>query len=626
MPGGMATYSPAMLPAPTVSPEATLNFTQNMAPVLTLAALVQAPASPLTLPEGLQDFKSVPDVNLNDTLPDGMPSIGSGLHASGECQPCAWFWKPSGCQNGQVCNRCHLCPQGAVKARKRAKHAMMRLGLASPKPTAGQELNSKPKLSFSDYFMEGEPAHIAVSPESISISAWDLADGLEQISPAPTEKAAVETLPTTSPPPPPPTAKPTLPIAALVRPEAPVPPFSPPQEPPRTPPPMAPPTAPPVTPPTAPPSLPPGVVPAMVARGRNGAEEQLPPGLGLPPGTPSRGSVLHGAGNCQPCAWFFKPGSCQNATDCRHCHLCPEGEIKARKRQKLTMMRLGLATPAGMQHQVSFGMDDDPDTPPPEMASEQAVANLVDESDGEQGDTQQAEVASSSPASTNQDLPSRGSVLHGSGSCQPCAWFWKPSGCHNSKECRHCHLCPEGEIKARKKKKMVDMRTGAAATVTADQPRAAGGSALLPGVTPRNRTGSDSDHLSTTASGSGSEANASEELARSPTAKSCIGVEIPLPPGLRAPPGTPSHGSTLHGVGKCHPCPWFWKSTGCPSAQDCGYCHLCSKEESMAAANKKRAMLRLGLATPKDKQPLEAARALLSMVPSQEDAHSAPSA
>ena len=39
----------------------------------------------------------------------------------------------------------------------------------------------------------------------------------------------------------------------------------------------------------------------------------------------SAGSARHFAGECQPCAWFYKPGGCQNDAECLHCHLCPEG-------------------------------------------------------------------------------------------------------------------------------------------------------------------------------------------------------------------------------------------------------------------------------------------------------------
>ncbi|KAF4755826.1 hypothetical protein FOZ63_029928, partial [Perkinsus olseni] len=37
------------------------------------------------------------------------PSIGSRLHASGTCKPCAWFYHASGCRHGAQCEFCHLC-------------------------------------------------------------------------------------------------------------------------------------------------------------------------------------------------------------------------------------------------------------------------------------------------------------------------------------------------------------------------------------------------------------------------------------------------------------------------------------------------------------------------------------
>lgn len=52
------------------------------------------------------------------------------------------------------------------------------------------------------------------------------------------------------------------------------------------------------------------------------------------PDAPSRGSALHSQGLCKPCAWFWKPGSCQKGQDCYHCHLCGEGELKVRKKAR----------------------------------------------------------------------------------------------------------------------------------------------------------------------------------------------------------------------------------------------------------------------------------------------------
>lgn len=62
------------------------------------------------------------------------------------------------------------------------------------------------------------------------------------------------------------------------------------------------------------------------------------------------------------------------------------------------------------------------------------------------------------------DPPSEGSKEHnqvdanGEPRCQPCAWFYKPTGCTNGAACRRCHLCPEGELKNRKKTKIQKMR------------------------------------------------------------------------------------------------------------------------------------------------------------------------
>eukprot|EP00928_Gymnodinium_smaydae_P005144 TRINITY_DN11772_c0_g1_i2.p1 TRINITY_DN11772_c0_g1~~TRINITY_DN11772_c0_g1_i2.p1 ORF type:complete len:288 (-),score=74.61 TRINITY_DN11772_c0_g1_i2:84-947(-) len=51
-----------------------------------------------------------------------------------------------------------------------------------------------------------------------------------------------------------------------------------------------------------------------------------------------------------------------------------------------------------------------------------------------------------------------GSALHGSGACKPCGFFWKASGCHFGRNCHYCHLCPEGELKLRKKAKVASLK------------------------------------------------------------------------------------------------------------------------------------------------------------------------
>lgn len=57
-------------------------------------------------------------------------------------------------------------------------------------------------------------------------------------------------------------------------------------------------------------------------------------------------------------------------------------------------------------------------------------------------------------------LQTPGSALHGSGGCEPCAFFWKPRGCAEGFRCDHCHLCPDGELKRRKKEKLAEKKVG----------------------------------------------------------------------------------------------------------------------------------------------------------------------
>jgi len=49
--------------------------------------------------------------------------------------------------------------------------------------------------------------------------------------------------------------------------------------------------------------------------------------------------------------------------------------------------------------------------------------------------------------------PTPGSALHDSGKCEPCAWHHSAEGCRHGASCIFCHLCPEGEMKRRKKVK-----------------------------------------------------------------------------------------------------------------------------------------------------------------------------
>mmetsp|Transcript_7362 Transcript_7362/g.13049 ORF Transcript_7362/g.13049 Transcript_7362/m.13049 type:complete len:495 (-) Transcript_7362:69-1553(-) len=193
---------------------------------------------------------------------------------------------------------------------------------------------------------------------------------------------------------------------------------------------------------------------------------------------PSSGSALHGTGHCKPCVWFHKIEGCQNGAACQHCHLCPEGEIRARKKnararkthpevaatgympgvEQTDACRFDPSAVPDVQGALTSSSDEGETT----MGIPSTPSSVFDKipSDGSGScDAQQLQVTATSKAAhagLETDLPaveppSIGSVLHSSGKCTPCAWFWKLQGCHNGADCRHCHSCPRGEIKARRK-------------------------------------------------------------------------------------------------------------------------------------------------------------------------------
>lgn len=126
----------------------------------------------------------------------------------------------------------------------------------------------------------------------------------------------------------------------------------------------------------------------------------------------SVGSLLHGSGHCKPCYWFWRAQGCSNGSECRHCHMCVRAAPRALARQQMIEQQMAPCHKA-----------DAPELPVPQIV----------------------------PLESRTPELSMGSAIHGTGHCKPCAWFWKPQGCTNGSECCHCHLCPDGEIKARKK-------------------------------------------------------------------------------------------------------------------------------------------------------------------------------
>jgi len=209
----------------------------------------------------------------------------------------------------------------------------------------------------------------------------------------------------------------------------------------------------------------------------------------------SVGSVLHGTGSCRPCAWFWKVGGCQNGRECRHCHLCPQGELKARRTARVEALRGSRQAvqqsndeklPEPLQVAVRSSLISAPPAllmpppglptpappglllaPPPGLAPPQAAwppALPRTQRDGGSGHEHaraprmphtlafmEEPIDGLSMSDLPLSMPSEGSALHCIGECKPCTWFWKPQGCQNGRACRHCHLCPHEKVKTRKK-------------------------------------------------------------------------------------------------------------------------------------------------------------------------------
>jgi len=255
---------------------------------------------------------------------------------------------------------------------------------------------------------------------------------------------------------------------------------------------------------------------------------------------PSIGSSSHADGQCRPCGWFWKPEGCKNGKDCHHCHLCPEGEIKNRKRAKAIVLT---QTCRPCEARYMF-----------------CLSSSLSQPQGE-SELQYPTVA---PL-----LPSIGSDGHETGQCRPCAWLYKPGGCRNGAQCAHCHLCPEGEIKARKKDKVASI--------------------LRQTLLKTERC----FEMIALHEQQQQQQQQQQQLARGLNDVAEIRLETYIESAT-----PPSRGSVLHEAGFCRPCGWFWKPEGCKNGKDCHHCHACPKDAIRMRKRTKALMAILGNLPP----------------------------
>jgi len=102
------------------------------APISSVGASAAATAGAAPVVSGLASTASSKGSQLHGQITvDGQPA----------CQPCAWFHKASGCQNGVNCRRCHSCPESEVKLRKKQKVARLRYAEAAGVPVGNAPIS-----------------------------------------------------------------------------------------------------------------------------------------------------------------------------------------------------------------------------------------------------------------------------------------------------------------------------------------------------------------------------------------------------------------------------------------------------------------------------------------------------
>lgn len=274
----------------------------------------------------------------------GLPSIGSAGHREWNCNPCAWFWKPAGCNSGQSCSYCHLCPAGTRKAMKKAKVAMVRRAA----PASGQhepayvECDSTP-LALTLMPSEGAKPLDPLDESSMHFAQTQEGRGTEvdpvKVSVKKTfiQFEATSSSQTTSEPPlntaPGDFYRKMFQTMELKQ---------------------------------AAPAMPgmhafPPPVPALAVDSglslmhataamhhATAAMHAAAAGVmasasiqGMDVAVPMmNGKEAHGVGQCTPCAYFwYKKDGCRKGDECPFCHLCEKGEMKRRKKNRVQQLK-----------------------------------------------------------------------------------------------------------------------------------------------------------------------------------------------------------------------------------------------------------------------------------------------
>lgn len=124
--------SSSMQPKPEVPPGASSSSSMQTAG----AALYSSEASSSMQSRSTSDDQELPDptTDMSQTWEPAW-SAGAALHSTGDCKPCPWAFKPKGCSQGEMCDKCHLCDQGAYKQYRKNRLAGLKASRLKRKNT-----------------------------------------------------------------------------------------------------------------------------------------------------------------------------------------------------------------------------------------------------------------------------------------------------------------------------------------------------------------------------------------------------------------------------------------------------------------------------------------------------------
>lgn len=346
--------------------------------------------------------------------PAGVPSLGSVLHGTGSCRPCAWFWRPTLCSNGVYCSRCHSCPDGEVKARKKAKWKLKK----EQKKTDTTEADDPAAMEEDGDGQEG-------NVQTPIAQGTAQADGAQETVPQAQQDAMGAVQPTESPSRQLVSSFVGTDLFDSLRSD----------------------------------QMPAGLLWAIQQHLQHLVQQQSMAMLHL--------EVLQQRKEKEMESQRKKESQKDAPPE-------PEESSRRKKKKKKKSNSTTDIPDDVLSPQVSLRESAETEAVSPTKTLSQAGQKTIESTDigtctpkpSEQQGTSELEKAAepekprprvTHPAYTGP-LPSVGSEAHGTTNCRPCAWFWKGSGCANGKDCRHCHLCPQDEIKSRKKNKSAHLR------------------------------------------------------------------------------------------------------------------------------------------------------------------------